>query len=406
MTTDSLHDVASADRSIPSRTASAITCRCASRASPTLPKTRVFSLMAAVALDVLSARGIECFPKQAKLGKKGYGNLVWLPWWREAAEGANVFYSASDDGTLAAFVPAHFESAREEDVDRVLTSVIATDAASSTLDPAWAEWRKRALSALPLESIYRQWLTGSASGTGWRECRDPSSTSGDQNPSAGVADGTGEAERAAFHSFITGATVSVFDFLVARGMAPDFRAAMHLVAERSGVALPEMRTAAPAESSGPTRPRVRVNGRELRDVLTDAWKAVHATNTRPALSRAQASLCALRGAEDGPRIDTVEETAMYGHLVRIANWVRVTPDAVLDATPPKDVARDMLVNANDDLPRSTPSSRHPCSTRRGGSSRRQATTAERVCGSTGRRGSTWARCRSARPRTTSPRRAP
>jgi len=316
--------------------------------------------------DVRSARGIECFPKQAKLGKKGFGNLVWLPWWREAAEGGNVFYSASDDGTLAAFVPADFESAREEDVDRVLASVVATDAdttrpaadgaaappiAGGTSDPPWADWRKRALAALPLESVYGPWLTGSTSGAGWLQCRDPSSASGDQNPSAGVADGTGEAERGAFHSFITGATVSVFDFLVARGMSADFRAAMHLVAERSGVALPELSAAASAApANGSSRPRVRVNGRQLRDVLTDAWKAVHATNTRPALFTRAGVLVRLARAEDGPRIDTVEETAMYGHLVRIANWVRVTPEAVLDATPPKDVARDMLVNADEELP--------------------------------------------------------
>ena len=41
---------------------------------------------------------------------------------------------------------------------------------------------------------------------------------------------------------------------------------------------------------------------------------------------------------------------MYGHLVRVATWVRVTEDAVLDTTPPKDVARDMLVNPDDELP--------------------------------------------------------
>ncbi|MCG3134343.1 MAG: hypothetical protein HMLKMBBP_01648 [Planctomycetes bacterium] len=316
--------------------------------------------------DVLAARGIECFPKQAKLGKKGYGNLVWLPWWREAVPGANLFYRVAADGTLAPYVPT-FAGIREEDVDRVLAAVVATSApvsrpagivaegsvlgpaAADGGDPAWADWRKRALAALDLPAVYGTWLTGKESGAGWLECRDPASASGDQHPSAGVADGTGQAERGAFHSHISGKTLSVFDFLVAHGGASDFRAACARIAELSGVAFPEPRAAAPA-APGPSRPRVRINGRQLRDVLADAWRAVHATNTRPSLFARGGVLVRLARAEDGPRIEHVEETAMYGHLVRVANWVRVTPDGVLDATPPKDVARDMLVNPDEALP--------------------------------------------------------
>jgi hypothetical protein len=320
--------------------------------------------------DVASARGVECFPKQAKISEKGFGNLVWLPWWREAADGANLFYDVAADGTLAPTLPT-FAAVSEGDVDRVLAAVIATAAPVSAPtarsagnvsdapadapasagdgDPAWAAWRKQALAALPLESVFGAWLTGKASGAGWLECRDPVSASGDQHPSAGVADGTGQAERGAFHSHITGKTVSVFDFLVAHRGVPDFRAACARVAELAGVALPERGPAAPP-SPGPARPRIRINGRQLREVLADSWKAVHATNTRPSLFDRASVLVRLARSEDGPRIDIVEETAMYGHLVRIANWVRVTPEAVLDATPPRDVARDMLVNPDDDVP--------------------------------------------------------
>ena len=42
--------------------------------------------------EPLSGRGIEVFPKQARIGRKGYGNLVWLPWWHGAPAGANLFY--------------------------------------------------------------------------------------------------------------------------------------------------------------------------------------------------------------------------------------------------------------------------------------------------------------------------
>jgi hypothetical protein len=44
--------------------------------------------------DVRSARGIELFPKQPKIRRTGYGNLVWLPWWTGASEGGNRFYRA------------------------------------------------------------------------------------------------------------------------------------------------------------------------------------------------------------------------------------------------------------------------------------------------------------------------
>jgi hypothetical protein len=312
--------------------------------------------------DARSARGIEVFPKQAKLGKKGYGNLVWLPWWREAGPGANLFYEVREGGELVPYVPA-FEAAREEDVDRVLAAMptpepesarpgpdiaLPPSASQSTSDPAWAAWRKAALAALPLESVYWTWLTGESSGPGWLQCRDPASSSGDQNPSAGVADGTGEAERGTFHSFLTGKSIAVFDFLMERGLAPDFRAAMAIVAERSGVPLPVI--ASPRPEPERVVPRIRVNGRQLREILADAWRVVHATNTRPSLFVRAGFLVRLGRGEAVPRIDAVEEAAVYGHLVRIANWVRVTEDAVLDTTPPKDVARDMLVNPDDELP--------------------------------------------------------
>ena len=131
---------------------------------------------------------------------------------------------------------------------------------------AWTEWRERALAALPLDTVYGEWLTGEKSGDGWLECRDPASPSGDEHPSAGVADGTGDAERGAFHSFRTGRTISVFDFLVERGEAADFKAALALVVARSGVLARE-----PVPSG---LPKIRVNDRQLRSVVAEAWRAI------------------------------------------------------------------------------------------------------------------------------------
>ena len=117
----------------------------------------------------------------------------------------------------------------------------------STEAPEWKAWRAEALARLDLDAVYGAWLTGKDRGNGWLECRDPASPSGDQHPSAGVADGSGQAERGAFHRFRDdGSTLSVFDFLVERGRAADFAAARRLVADLSGVPLPARRGPAAA----------------------------------------------------------------------------------------------------------------------------------------------------------------
>ncbi len=143
-----------------------------------------------------------------------------------------------------------------------------TSPAVSKENAAWKDWRGEALARLPLEAVYGSWLTGKASGQGWLQCRDPASESGDRNPSAGVADGSGEAERASFHSFRTGRTVSVFDFLVERGCAPGFQEACALVAELSGVPLP---------------PRSRQAGRAALERLRQGWASTEDEEARDEL---------------------------------------------------------------------------------------------------------------------------
>jgi len=108
--------------------------------------------------------------------------------------------------------------------------------AGASLNP-WRAWRDQALAILSLDAAYGPFLTGVAR-DGWLECRDPSSSSGDRNPSAGVADGGGVAERGTFHSFRTGESMSLFDFLIQHGMASDFRSACAWVADHAGVPMP------------------------------------------------------------------------------------------------------------------------------------------------------------------------
>jgi hypothetical protein len=137
-------------------------------------------------------------------------------------------------------------------------------------EPAWSDWRRRALAALPIDAVYGSWLTGRSAGPGWLECRDPSSATGDQNPSASVADGTGDAERGAFHSFISGRTLSVFDFLVEHCGAIDFRAARARVADLAGVPEPTLPPVEPGPAwASPARRRPKIVIRTAEHEVAD-----------------------------------------------------------------------------------------------------------------------------------------
>lgn len=332
------------------------------------PKNALLADSAGEVADPRSARGIEVFPKQAKIRRSGFGNLVWLPWWQGAAEGGNSFYRRAADGALESYVPTEFATALPEAVERLLATQAPPPPPSSrkaehaprttasttngTSDPVWAEWRRKALAVLPIESIYGTWLTGKPAGPGWLECRDPSSSTGDQNPSASVADGSGDAERGAFHSFISGNTVSVFDFLVEHGSATDFRSARERVAELAGVPMPPGTTGAspPGKVRPDDRPEIRTNNRQLRDIVADAWRAARASDRRPQLFVRAGGLVRLVHGEDGPRIEAMDEASVYGFLARIADWVKVTEDATINVSPVKDVARDMIAYPHAELP--------------------------------------------------------
>jgi len=346
-------------------------------------------LVAGSCADARRACGIEVFPKQDKIKKKsGYGNLVWLPWWSEAPDGANEFLRLEGD-RLVSFTPDAFDtvtpdrlaeslSSLPEQTDRQSvastspdTELPAVNGSQDETDPdvqaylksvgdekagfpaapaSWTAWREKALSALPLEAVYGPWLTGAKAGESWFECRDPDSPSGDQNPSSGVADGTGDAMRGTFHSFRTGENSSVFDFMLRHGLASTFGEALKKVAEYSGVQLPEgsggnstTPSALPLKLSRKLLPEIIVNNRQFRDVTTDAWSALHAANRPPSLFVRMGGL--VRVAENFVedrlvrQIETVSEMALYDRLSRTADWVRETEDGVFCVNPPKAVAR-------------------------------------------------------------------
>src|SRR5581483_11421325 len=100
------------------------------------------------------------------------------------------------------------------------------------------------------------------------------------------------------------------------------------------------------------------NNRQLRDIIADAWAAIHAINRtagpdgaeKPFLFQNGGALVRIAGTGAHTRIEALGETAMYGILARNANWHNVTQEAVLAAPPSRDTSRDMLVNPDPELP--------------------------------------------------------
>ena len=121
-----------------------------------------------------------------------------------------------------------------------------------------------------------------------------------------------------------------------------------------------MRGAAAAAGESESEPLrgIQVNNRQLRDVITDAWAAIHAINEppgpgspdKPFLFQKGGTLMRIAGNGADARIEPLCETAVYGMLARSANWHKVTEAAVLAALPSRETARDMLVNPDFAVP--------------------------------------------------------
>lgn len=323
--------------------------------------------------DPSSNSGIEIFPKQDKHHTKdGMGNLVWLPWWDGAVAGGNVFYRRNE-AALEAYAPDTLDTCGEADVDSVLVEYteeeknqddeekVSEEKKTTTSSPEWKDWRQRAIIAVKLEDIYGSWLTGEKQGEGWLECRDPGSPSGDQNPSAGVSDGSGEAERGKFKSFRTGKCLSIFDFLCEHGGCRSFIEAARKIASLSGIPLPPPRiatTVAPEHDSNDGRPPpekrpplIQVNNRQLRAIVSDAWSAVLSSNNPPRLFRKSNAVVRLVTGMFGPIIDQMGQDEMFGYLTRIADWIKINAEGESsNVKPDRDAACDLTIFPHATLP--------------------------------------------------------
>jgi hypothetical protein len=344
--------------------------------------------------DARVNRGIEVFPKQNKIKKNGFGNLVWLPFWSEAPDGATRFYRLEAD-TLQQYEPEAFDTVTPEKLSAALDSLDQQDRATGDNQDAgegadravadravaddeavqaflnrvdkdesagpppsqnWRRWREEALANLPIERVYSDILTGDSSGEHWLRCQDPDSPSGPDSRSGSVADGNGDAPKGTFHSFRTEETMSVFDFMVRHGHASSFQDALKKVAEMSGVPLPahtkpsRSRTGTTARSSKGF-PRIVVNARQLRDIIWDTRQVLAAANAaRPFLFLRSGRPVRLVHVGGTPQVDFIDETAMYGVIARLADWVKRTDEADFDAMPPLSVAKDLVASPDPGLP--------------------------------------------------------
>lgn len=183
--------------------------------------------------DASKNKGIEVFPKQREIKENGTGNGVWLPWAHSAKPSGSLFYRLNEAGnvhlieepiyefdtcaceivrnllsSLAVEVEEpHNEPVNEPESPNLATGQNASSHPSHVLTSGnelfTADEKSQIadfLHPLKLERIYGNFLTGKKSGEGWLESHDPFGVGEDHNPSAAVADGTGQEIKGFFYS--------------------------------------------------------------------------------------------------------------------------------------------------------------------------------------------------------------
>lgn len=104
-----------------------------------------------------------------------------------------------------------------------------------------------------------------------------------------------------------------------------------------------------------TRPVIQVNGRQLRDVVAEAWEAVLAANDPPFLFRGGGRILRQRDLEGGPTwLEPISATGLFGLLVRVADWMRASPRGLVPSKPPSTVVAVMRRAPDPRLPAAPP----------------------------------------------------
>ncbi|HET9623255.1 MAG TPA: CHC2 zinc finger domain-containing protein [Kofleriaceae bacterium] len=114
---------------------------------------------------------------------------------------------------------------------------------------------------------------------------------------------------------------------------------------------PSSSNASGGSAAPPKRlPQIQVNGRQLRDVVADAWSALHAANTGPQAFLRAGQLVRVARGDAFVHLAPLSEAETYGLAAQVVDWVRVTQSGVIDVLPLKEAVRDMFVRPDLALP--------------------------------------------------------
>lgn len=92
------------------------------------------------------------------------------------------------------------------------------------------------------------------------------------------------------------------------------------------------------ELPGP-RPTIVMNGRQLREVIDDAWEVLRDAFSGSSLFIRSGRLVRIADRRSGLSIEELDSDAVFGLLIRAADWVNQTRVPV---KPTRDIAKDML----------------------------------------------------------------
>jgi hypothetical protein len=305
--------------------------------------------------DSKKGKGVEVFPKSIKISEEGHGALVYLPFHYSAEGGKNSFYFFVTDTklrldktpTITPNIPYSVENAIiilscEHPIELPIENL------SFPKDNKWKEWRIEALTKVELAKIYEKNLTGNSRKNGeWLECRSPESE--DRNPSAGVYDKGERYERGMFHCFISGNSLSLFDFMINHGEAKNFQHACELLAELTDTPLPAM-----LNSSDDNLPSVIITGRQQRDVVKDFWKVlhIHLEQNKIFFRLGDILVEPVLNRLGGGELREVESAKLTSILIRATNIMRIKQEKYqVPAILPPYVVADMIALPDNNIPK-------------------------------------------------------
>lgn len=128
------------------------------------------------------------------------------------------------------------------------------------------------------------------------------------------------------------------------------RIAADIGAKPSGVLAAPVHEGELEEALQRSRPVIDCGARQLIDIVRDAWRAILACNEPPVLFRMDNAIVRVSSREQRPAIEPITEQLMYSLLIRSAVWVRPRGDGLVDTSPRKSIAADMLTVPSTDLP--------------------------------------------------------